>query len=125
MERTVFETVVNQTIRGLPKQFRDAIKDVAVVIEPRPIGRRGGGMLLGLYEGVPATAWGREYSGKLPDKITLFQVNIEAVSRTEDEIPHIIRETLLHEIAHHFGFDHDKIGEMEKRWRAKRPSKGQ
>jgi len=120
MDLTSFTAVVNATIESLPEQFREKLEDVAVVIEPRPHRTRRGGMLLGLYEGVPITEWGREYSGKLPDKITLFQANIERVAQTEDEIPHVIRETLLHEIAHHFGFGHDKIGKMEKRWRKQR-----
>jgi predicted Zn-dependent protease with MMP-like domain len=126
MDRTVFEKIVNETIESLPSQFHDAIAQTAIVIEDRTLshsrtGTRGGGMLLGLYEGIPITEWGRDFiSGKLPDKITLFKENIEAYAETPEEIPHVIRETLLHEIAHHFGFDHDTIHLMEKRWRKAR-----
>ena len=117
MERSEFESVVNATIKKLPAQFKKHLDNVAVVIEPYP--RSGSWNLLGLYEGVPVTAWGRDYSGKLPDKITLYQENIEAYAISDEEIPRVIRETLLHEIGHHFGLDHDRIGEMEKRWRKK------
>lgn len=126
MERSAFEMIVNETVASLPAQFQKAIAETAIVIEDIPSGRtrkgtRGGGLLLGLYEGIPITEWGREFiSGRLPDKISLFKENIEAYAENEEEIPHVIRETLLHEIAHHFGFDHDVIHRMEKRWRANR-----
>jgi len=50
----------------------------------------------------------------------LFAHAIESYAESEDEIPHVVRETLWHEIAHHFGFDHDVIHDMEERWKAKR-----
>jgi predicted Zn-dependent protease with MMP-like domain len=56
----------------------------------------------------------------LPDQITLFSDNIERYAASEDEIPHVVRETLWHEIAHHFGFDHEAMHDMEARWRKKR-----
>jgi len=115
-----FQRIVDETVRTLPPQFQEAIKDVAIVIEERPRNRQSR-TLLGLYEGIPVTAWGRGMvSGKMPDKISLFKENIESYAFSPEEIPHIIRETLLHEIAHHFGFDHDKIHHMEKRWKAQR-----
>jgi predicted Zn-dependent protease with MMP-like domain len=118
MEPTEFQAVMQRTLKNLPKQFRDVLKNVVIVIEPLPTsGRRS---LLGLYEGIPVTEWGLDFSGKQPDKITLYKENIERYAASPEEIPHVIRETLLHEIAHHFGFDHDKIDGMEKRWRKKR-----
>lgn len=126
MERAQFEKIVNDTIESLPAQFQEAIAETAIVIEDSTSSRtrkgtRRGGLLLGLYEGIPITEWGRDFiSGKLPDKISLFKENIETYAMTPEEVPHIIRETLLHEIAHHFGFDHDKIHLMEKRWKAAR-----
>lgn len=115
-----FEKIVDETVRSLPQQFQDAIQDVAIVIEQRPRGRRRG-LLLGLYEGIPVTEWGRDFiSGRLPDKITLFKEHIELYAESPEEVPHVIRETLLHEIAHHFGFEHEKIHKMENRWRAAR-----
>lgn len=119
LELPAFERIVNDTVATLPQQFQDALKEVVIVIELRqpPMRLSGHGTLLGLYEGVPLTEWGRDYSGKLPDKITLFKENIEAYAKTPEELPDVIRETLLHEIAHYFGYDHDKIHDMEKRWR--------
>lgn len=123
MERAVFETYINEAIADLPEKIRTHLNDVAIVVEDVPATRRTRGLLLGLYEGIPLTAWGRGFAEKPPDKITLFKENIEAVANTPEDIPHIIRETLWHELAHYFGFDHDHIHTMEKRWRAKRTAK--
>ncbi|MDB4977960.1 MAG: putative Zn-dependent protease, minimal metalloprotease (MMP)-like domain [Candidatus Peribacteria bacterium] len=120
MDHASYETIIQDAISALPDQIRDRLNDVIIVIEQEAPPRQRG-ILLGLYEGVPLTAWGRgEMNGKLPDKITLFQQSIEQVAGTEERIPDIVRETLWHEVAHYFGFDHDHIGKMEERWRAKR-----
>jgi predicted Zn-dependent protease with MMP-like domain len=68
---------------------------------------------LGLYEGIPVTKRGIDYGmyPVVPDTITLFQRNIEAACRTSGEIGRAIRDTLIHEIAHHFGFSEDEIRE--------------
>ncbi|MDD4319359.1 MAG: metallopeptidase family protein [Candidatus Peribacteraceae bacterium] len=119
LDSQTYHAIVQDALGALPPRISAELKDVAIVIEDEPPpGRQG--ILLGLYEGVPLTTWGREYSGKLTDKITLYRASIERVARTEEEIPHLVRETLWHEIAHYFGFDHAAIGQMERRWRNKR-----
>ncbi len=120
MESAAYRRIARETIRALPPKLREQMRDVVLVIEDRPQrGRRRN--LLGLYEGVPLTEWGKGNAViELPDQITLFTKTIEDVAQTEREIPHIVRETLWHEIAHHFGFDHDAMHDMEERWRAKR-----
>ena len=116
MDRSAFQKVVDDTVEGLPPQFKEKLAEVVILIEDYPEATRGpDSRLLGLYEGVPITEWGHDYSGKLPDTITLYQGNIEDYALDDAEIPHVIRETLLHEIAHHFGFDHDVIHRMERR----------
>lgn len=119
MDRSAFERIVDETISTLPPRFREALEEVAIVIEDRQTPMSGGGMrarLFGLYQGTPITAWGRDYSGKLPDKISLYMDNIVLGAGAPERVPDLIRTTLLHEIAHHFGYDHDKIRQMEKRW---------
>ncbi len=120
MNRSDYDAVVRDAMDALPEKFRSQMDGVVVVIEDRPQrGRRA--RLLGLYEGVPVTAWGKGNAvAELPDQITLFTQTIERVAKSEEEIPHIVRETLWHEIAHHFGFDHDAMHDMEKRWKEKR-----
>lgn len=119
MDRATFESIIDQSIADLPERIRSHLDKVIIVVEDRPK-RRLRGFLLGLYEGIPLTAWGKGFAEAPTDKITLYQEHIEAYARTEEEIPHLIRETLLHELAHHFGYEHDKIHEMERRWRKKR-----
>ncbi len=125
MDPAEFQIIVDRAVAHLPERFRAAVKDVVILVRDRPDPRghrthsRRSGLLLGLYEGTPITEWLPEYSGKLPDTITLFREHIEAAGQPED-IPHVVSDTLLHEIAHHFGFDHDRIDVMEERWRARR-----
>lgn len=75
--------------------------------------------LLGLYEGVPLTAWGRDAGGKLPDKITIFQEPIERIALSPADIPRVVRETVWHEIGHHFGLSEERVRQLEKRWAAR------
>jgi len=120
MEPDTYRRIVRDTIRALPPTLRAQMKDVVIVIEDQAQrGRRR--RLLGLYEGIPLTEWGKGGAvAELPDQITLFTRTIEEVAETEEEIPHVVRETLWHEIAHHFGFDHDAMHDMEERWKRKR-----
>lgn len=120
MEVVAYQRIVNDVMRALPPKLRAQMNNVVVVIEERPQrGRRA--RLLGLYEGVPITEWGKGTGHvELPDQITLFTRTIEASADSAEEIPHIVRETLWHEIAHHFGFDHAEMRDMEERWKKRR-----
>ena len=71
-----------------------------------------GGTLLGLYVGVPLTHRGHQYGGALPDRIMIYQESIESVGFSEAEVVAQIRQTVLHEIAHHFGIDDDRLHEL-------------
>jgi predicted Zn-dependent protease with MMP-like domain len=126
MDPQIYETIVREALSALPAHLRGALKDVLIVIEDEQPPSRPG-ILLGLYEGVPLPAWGRDFSGKLPDKITLFRASIERVAGSEERIPAIVRETVWHEIGHYFGLDHRQIRKMEERWRgsAKSPPRRQ
>jgi predicted Zn-dependent protease with MMP-like domain len=120
MDLSDFQRIVDRTVTQLPEQFQEVLKEVAIVIEEEQTRHNSGGargILLGLYDGVPITQWGRDFSGKLPDKITLFKRNIEEHAGSPEAVHEVIRTTLLHEIAHYFGYGHDKIREMERRWR--------
>ena len=112
MTQDEFENIVSQSIGELPRDIRDKMDNVAIVVEDSPSqdqlkrgGTRHGDLLLGLYEGVPRTRRGPGYTLVLPDKITIFQRSIEAIASSPEEITHQVRETVRHEIAHHFGFD--------------------
>jgi predicted Zn-dependent protease with MMP-like domain len=122
MDRTAFERHVQAAIDALPVRIRDHLNDVSIVVEDRPK-RPVKGLLLGLYEGIPVTEWGKGFAEVPTDKITLYQEHIEAYAESEEDIPHVIRETLQHELAHHFGYGHDRIHTMEKRWKNQRESR--
>ncbi len=127
MKRHEFETLIIEAIDALPKRIRDRIEDVVIVIEKRPrkrVGRRAlpgrQELLLGLYEGVPLTVWGRDFGGKLPDKITIFQEPIERIARSPDEMPRVVRETIWHEIGHYFGLGEKRLRQLEKQWESRK-----
>ena len=101
-----FERAVAVAIRALPGFFKERMVNVVVIVRSRPDteqAKRFSGKLLGLYEGVPLLDRGHVYSGAMPDKITLFKDNIEAVCRDGRDIKDEIRDVVMHETAHHFG----------------------
>jgi predicted Zn-dependent protease with MMP-like domain len=104
-----FDQVVTEVVGGLPKEFRERIDNVEIVVADYPsrsMMRRvpRGRMLLGLYQGVPQKHRGAWYGMRpvMPDRITLFKKNIEAICSSREAVYHRIRKTLLHEIGHHF-----------------------
>ena len=122
MEEDYFEKMVKDSALDLPEKIRQKMENVALCVEKRPtreqlrkIGTRSEGILLGLYEGVPKTAYGRGFGMILPDKITIFQESIEQFARTQKAIRDLVKEVVWHEIAHHFGFDEKQIRELKKR----------
>ena len=68
--------------------------------------------LLGLYEGVPLTERGSWYAGVLPDRITVYRNPILAICDTDDDVVDEVHITVVHEIAHHFGIDDDRLHEL-------------
>ena len=123
MERAQFEKLVKESVLGLSEPIRRKMENVALCIEKRPtreqlrkLGTRSGGTLLGLYEGVPKTAYGRGFGMILPDKITIFQEAIERFAGPPEEIKKLVKRTVRHEIAHHFGFNEKSVRRLEKKW---------
>src|ERR671911_338318 len=96
-----FEQEVEDALASLPRELRDAISNVAIVVEAEP---PPGQPLLGLYQGIPLTQRGSGYSGALPDKITIYQGPLERLYGADrDGLRRQIRRVVLHELAHHFG----------------------
>jgi predicted Zn-dependent protease with MMP-like domain len=117
MEKEHFEQLVGEAIDSLPDDFRSRMNNVAVVVEDLPSPRderrfARGRLLLGLYQGQPLTKRDSRYGMAFPDKITIYQANIEAICRTDDEIRRQVRKTVLHEIAHHFGIDDHRLRDL-------------
>jgi predicted Zn-dependent protease with MMP-like domain len=105
-----FEELVGDALDQLPPDLAARMENVAVVVLDRGRSRR----LLGLYEGVPLTARGDSYGigGAMPDRITIYRLPICAMCRSEDEVVDQVRITVVHEVAHHFGIDDDRLAEL-------------
>ncbi|MFH1620140.1 MAG: metallopeptidase family protein [bacterium] len=106
MEQKEFEKLVAQAVRGLPDMFRKKLENIVVIVNDSPAQaqeKKFGKGVLGLYEGIPLADRGQAYSGAMPDKITIFKNNIEAVCSSENEIMREVKHVVMHEIAHHFG----------------------
>ncbi|HUC58309.1 MAG TPA: metallopeptidase family protein [Streptosporangiaceae bacterium] len=103
-----FEEMVGTALDGLPEEFGDLMRNVAVVVEHNP----GPPGLLGLYQGIPLTSRTSFYAGVLPDKITIYQQAICAICFTESQVAEQVRKTVIHEIAHHFGIGDERLREL-------------
>lgn len=117
-----FEELVEEGLAAIPEKFRALMDNVAITVEDqaRPeqgkeVGIRKGDILLGLYQGVPRTFRGPNYSMVPPDKITIFKEPIEMLGRTPEGIKKLVIETVWHEIGHHFGLSDKEIHAAEER----------
>jgi predicted Zn-dependent protease with MMP-like domain len=119
IDREEFEKLVVQALDELPAWVHEMMDNVEVTVADAPSvaqlrrqGLRPGQLLLGLYEGVPRTRRTTRYGLVLPDKITLFRLPILTVCRTRDQIAVRVRSVVVHELAHHFGIDDDRLREL-------------
>jgi len=109
MDHQRFEELVVQALDGLPEAFREKLENVAIIVEDLPPEEpKRDGLLLGLFHGIPRTEKS-VYSSSPPDRIFLYQRNIEAICRDEAEVRRQIRATLLHEVGHYFGLSEDEL----------------
>lgn len=121
VSRERFEELVDEALAEIPDEFWNVIDNLAVMVEEWPsrahlreAGTPPGHLLLGLYEGVPLTGRSHGYGLVPPDKITIFRGPILRVCPPGDEaaIRAQVRRTVLHEVAHHFGIDDDRLMEI-------------
>ena len=125
MDRAEFERLVASALASIPQRFRDAMTNLAIVVEDEP-GREllremeiePPDTLFGLYQGTPLTERRWDYGNALPDRILLFQGPHEREADDEDDLVVSIGETLIHEIGHYFGLSEEQIEEIEEKyWR--------
>ena len=115
MERQRFTALVEEVLDALPEQFQERIHNLAVLVEDRPprdVAHRRDGLVLGIYQGRPATEKSVFDLSAGPDRIVIYQKNIEAVCSTEAEIRHQVRQTVLHELGHYFGLDEEALKDV-------------
>jgi predicted Zn-dependent protease with MMP-like domain len=125
MTRDQFERHVQDALATIPEEFRNALDNIAIVVEQEPsrdlldeMEIDGTETLLGLYQGTPLTERHWDYGNALPDRILLFQGPHEREAEDEDDLIGSIAETLIHEIGHYFGMSEEAIEEIEERyWR--------
>ncbi len=103
-----FEELVAEALDEIPPDLAHVMRNVAVFVEDAP--EEPG--VLGLYEGIPLTERDSWYVGVLPDRITIYRLPICAVSRDRDELVRQVVVTVVHEVAHHFGIDDDRLREL-------------
>ena len=112
----LFEGVVARTIQELPRDLRDALSTVQILVQPRPgtsskNGRGDEEDLLGVFEGMSLKDWPIGMERMLPDRIVLYQENLQNSYPDREELKREIRRTLLHEMGHYFGFDEKELKE--------------
>ena len=115
MNQEEFQKIVEEGISAIPKRFLEKLDNVDICIEEEP---PRGRPLFGLYQGIPKTKRGH-YGQVLPDKITIFKGPIERRGRSKEKIREIVKNTVWHEIAHHFGMNEREVREVEKRRKQK------
>jgi predicted Zn-dependent protease with MMP-like domain len=105
-----FEEHVRTALDSLPPELREAMSNVEIVLEDE---NSEDPDIFGLYLGIPLTERGGEYAGALPDKIAVYRLPLEDEFGDDPErLVEEIRITVLHEIAHHFGIDEDRLAEL-------------
>ena len=114
-----FADLVSEALEDIPEPFREFMRDIAVDVEPMPdrrtcreAGVRDRRALLGLYRGTPLTERSVEHHLRLPDRITIYQNNLERMCRRREDIIREVRRTVFHEVGHHFGLDEDDLDEL-------------
>ena len=119
--REHFEELVEEAVETLPEEYTQYFSNITILVEdypgPEDAGRvdKGGGLLLGLFSGVPYPRKGGffEIPYPLPDKIILFQKNLERICSTEEELIDQIQKTLVHEVGHYFGLSEKDLRKYE------------
>jgi predicted Zn-dependent protease with MMP-like domain len=109
MSRERFEELVGEALDEVPEELLGLMNNVVILVEENsPPGER----LLGLYEGHALTDRGWDYSGVLPDRITIYRRPILSICDTDDDVVEEVAVTVVHEIAHHFGIDDHRLHEL-------------
>jgi predicted Zn-dependent protease with MMP-like domain len=108
LSREAFEDLVSEALDTIPPELAELMSNVVIVVEddaPEP-------GLLGLYHGVPLTERGDWYGGVLPDRISIYRGEILHICDTFEDVVDEVRITVVHEIAHHFGIDDERLHEL-------------
>ena len=110
MSRERFEELVGDALDLVPEELTRLIDNCVVLVEDEA--PADDPELLGLYDGIPITERDSSYVMAVPDRITIFRNPTLAMCESEDEVVEEVGITVVHEIAHHFGIDDDRLHEL-------------
>ena len=117
--KKVFERLVREAVASLPEELKNQLENVAMIIEENPpaqpvLGEDGGEDLLGLYHGIMKKDRGLGYGNVLPDQIIIYRRPLERMSSTLEDLRENVRQTVIHEVGHYFGFDEEELQRLEE-----------
>ena len=119
-----FSKLISRAMDELPQEYIRGLDNVVITYDDEPSLQQREEMklrqyesLFGLYQGIPLTKRGAGYNLVLPDKITIFKLPMLHATHDEASLYAQVKHTLWHEIAHYYGLDHDRIHEIEGRWK--------
>jgi predicted Zn-dependent protease with MMP-like domain len=109
MDPQRFEELVSDALDLIPDQLAAAMDNVVILVDDRHPDEPD---LLGLYEGIALTERDSDYGGSLPDTITIYREALLDICASDDDVVEEVAVTVIHEIAHHFGIDDDRLEEL-------------
>ncbi len=117
--KKVFEKLVREAVASLPEDLKNQMENVAMIVEENPppqpfLGEDAGEDLLGLYQGIMKKDRGVAYGNVLPDQIIIYRRPLERMSSTLEDLRENVRQTVIHEIGHYFGFDEEELRRLEE-----------
>jgi predicted Zn-dependent protease with MMP-like domain len=110
MSREEFEVAVGDALDTIPPELARLMDNVVILVEDDA--PADDPELLGLYEGTPLTERDDAWAGSLPDRITIFRTPTLEICDSRDEVVDEVRVTVVHEIAHHFGIDDERLHDL-------------
>jgi predicted Zn-dependent protease with MMP-like domain len=118
VSRRTFEKMVKEAIETIPPEMKERLENVAFLVQKKPSDlpqdwEEDQG-LLGLYHGVSRKDRGISYGNVLPDRIVIYQWPLEKISSNLEELKENVRQTVIHEVGHYFGFDEDELRQLEE-----------
>jgi predicted Zn-dependent protease with MMP-like domain len=124
MKRKDFERLVERSIARIPREFLAQVENLSFQVEDwadddtlDEVGFDDPRDLLGYYRGWPLSERTHEYGSCLPDVITIYQAAVEEyAAETGEPLLKVIRETIIHELAHYFGFSEEQMDQIEDLW---------
>ena len=107
MSNEAFDALVDEALDGIPDELAALVRNVVVLVEDEAPADDPD--LLGLYDGVALTDRSLQDGFELPDRILLFRANLLDMCDSQEEVADEVRITVVHEIAHHFGIDDERL----------------